>query len=214
MSKLTDPRQASMTLAYENLARRVLELERRSAWTATGAHPNGLDGIDSDNYVPGVSGFRLAETPEFNDLQLRGGIIGNAALENPVVPQYVYDYTSGFGLSTTIAHVRRTTITVPADVTSAIVSVSARIYAINNTAWLDYLYCQANIAGFNGLALPVAASGSNGSALNVSPFATTLSGLTPGATFTIDIDGLTAFGAWGANASNQADVAGTILWFR
>ena len=208
----------SLRREIDDLKAALRRLTSRSPFYGTGVHPNGLGGLDSDTYVAGASGFSLnglTGTPEFNDLKLRGGIIGNDALTNPVVPQYVYDYTSNFAVvGGTMTHVRRTTVTVPPGVTSAIVNVTARIYAVNDTAGLDYLYCQANIAGYNGLALPVPASGSNGSAMNVSAFASTLPGLTPGSTFTVDIDAMSAFGGWSANASNQADISGTILWFR
>ena len=207
---------------FAKLKKLVSDLSKRSPWSGSGAKVDGKGGIQSDNFDgdlaagdPGTTGWAMnAWRAAFGELLLRPGSIGNESLTNPVIPKFLYDATSGFGLSPTIAHVRRTTITVPDGVTSAIVSVTARIYAVNDTAGLDYLYCQANVAGYNGNAFPTPASGSNGSGTNVSPFSVLLTGLAPGSTFTVDIDGLTAFGTWSPNAANQADVAGTILWFR
>src|SRR6478736_3961445 len=83
-------------------------------FTGTGFHPNGLGGMDSDNYVPNVSGFRLAETPEFNDLKLRGGIIGNAALTNPVVGDAKATSATGFALAaSTLNELAGVNLTVP-----------------------------------------------------------------------------------------------------
>ena len=213
MAKQPDPWR-SLVGEIAALKRQVAEIARRSPWFNTGSRPNGVGGIDSNNYVEGVSGFRLAETPEFNDIRLRGGIIGNDALSNPVSAEFIYDSASNFGLTNSIGHIKRHSVTVPAGFTSAIVNVTCRIYAINPTAGLDYLYCQTNIAGYNGIAMPLPVSASGGSGFNVSPFAVLLSGLTPGSTFFVDIDGQTAFGAWAADLSNQADVSGSIIWFR
>ena len=203
----------------ENDARRQ---RNSSQYTNTGMAPDGFGGVQSDDFDgdlsnadAGTTGWAMnAQRAAFGELILRPGSIGNDALTNPVVPQYIYDYTSNFGVGTTMSHIRRTSITVPAGVTSAVVSVVGRIYAVNDTPNLDYLYCQTNVAGFNGIALPAPATGSNGSCTNISPFATTLSGLTPGSTFTVDIDAQVAAAPWSVNVYNQCDVAGTILWFR
>lgn len=217
MGKQSDMSPRDIYAYAEKLEQRIRSLEARSPFTGTGVHPNGVGGLDSNNFVTDVSGFRLngqTGTPEFNNLKLRGGIIGNDALTSPVVPQYVYDYGTNFGVSTTVSHIRRTTITVPAGITAAIVNVTGRVYAVNNTAGLDYLYVQTNVKGYNGLALPLPVSASGGSGFNVSPFSVLLTDLTPGSTFTVDVDAFTAFGAWAANASNTVDVSGAILWFR
>lgn len=189
----------------------------RSAFTGTGVHPNGNQGLDSDNYVAGAAGFSLRGGDgflEINDVLIRGGIIGNDSLSNPVAPGSIYDSRTNFSLTTTLTNIKTTTITVPPGFTEAAVSITARVFAINPTASLDYLYGQANIAGYNGYALPLAVSASGGSGTNVSPFSVVLSGLTPGSTFTVQIAACTGFAAWAANASNTAEVSGSILWFR
>lgn len=142
------------------------------------------------------------------------GKVSNDALVAPVAPGVVFDSLTNFSLTTTLTNIRTTTITVPAGFTRAAVSVVVRVFAINPTASLDYLYAQANIAGLNGYALPLAVSGNGGSGTNVSPFSTVLDNLTPGGTFTVQIAAGTAFAAWSASAQNTAEASGSIMWFR
>jgi hypothetical protein len=79
---------------------------------------------------------------------------------------------------------------------------------------LDYLFSQANINGFNGFALPTAASASGGSCLNVSTFAVVLSGATLGSNLVLQAAVGTQFGTWASSASNIADIAASITWYR
>jgi hypothetical protein len=159
-------------------------------------------------------------------LSLPAGIIGNDALTSPVVPQSVFGSVSNFALTarhpvTTADVISTTTITVPAGVTSAVVTVLSRVFAINNNstggtngAGSDYLYAQTGIAGFLDTCLPLSTGGSGGSNINISPFAKVLTGLTPGGTFTITIGACSDYLNWAASASNLATVSGNILWFR
>lgn len=194
----------------------IRRMQAASPFFGTGFHPNGAGGMDSDNFVAGTSGYSFKNdgNAEFNDLTLRGGIIGNESLTSPVAPGSIYDSRTNFALTTTLTNIRTTTITIPAGFTQAAVSVVVRVQAFNNTASLDYLYAQANIAGFNGYALPLAVTGSGGSGINVSPFSTVLSGLTPGGSFSVQIAAQTAFANWAADADNVAETSGSILWFR
>ena len=213
MAKQPDPWR-SLTGEIAALKVKLADLARRSPFFGTGMHPNGENGLDSDNFEADVSGYRLAETPEFNDIKLRGGIIGNDALTSPTSPQAPYDYVTGFSVPYDLTNLRTLTLPVPSGFTKAAVSLTVRIYAVNNTAGLDYLYSQANINGYNGLALPVAASANNGSCMNVSTFAAVLSGSALGSNLVLQAVGGTEFGAWGANASNQLDMSAMIVWYR
>jgi hypothetical protein len=154
-------------------------------------------------------------------LELPNGSVNNAALVNPVSPLAVYDYIQNFSLSTSLTNIRTTPITVPAGFTKAAVSITVRVFAYNpnttggyNGAGGDYLLAEANINGLNGFALPVAVSGSNGSGVNVSPFSTVLTGLTPGGTISLQIAASVNYAAWAANTQNTADVSGMIQWYR
>jgi len=83
-----------------------------------------------------------------------------------------------------------------------------------DAAGADYLTAQASIAGNNGVALPILAKGSSGSTINVAPVSTVLTGLVPGATFTLTVAAKTQYASWAINAANTVDVSGQILWFR
>ena len=145
----------------------------------------------------------------------------NDLLTKVVRTDAIFASASNFSLSTSSATKVSLTITVPAGFTKAAVSVIGRVFAINNNTTggpagtgLDYLYADARIAGFVGNGMPLVANGSNGSAMNVAPFAKVLTGLTPGDTFTILVNAATSYLSWAAQASNKADLSGTISWYR
>ena len=186
-----------------------------SPFFGTGVRPNGNQGLDSDNYVPATSGFSLnggTGVAEFKDIILYD--LPNSMLANPVMADSAYDYVTNFNVTTTLTNIKTKAIAVPAGFTQAAVTLTVRVYAINNSAGLDYLYSQANINGFNGLALPVAATNAGGSCMNVSTFSTVLDGANLGSTLTLQIAASTAFGSWGVNASNSADLSAAISWYR
>lgn len=189
------------------------QLRSRSAFTDTGMHPNGLGGLDSDNYVPDTSGYRLAETPEFNDIKLRGGIVGNDALTNPVVPQSVWKgTTANFGLAVAWSTLVTQVLTVPTDVSSVQIIGFVRLVATNTTASKDYLYSDFDIAGQScgGFATPVD-PGDPGTSF--CSFARTLPGLTPGDTVTLTASGSTSFAAW-ASSDNVCQISASVTWYR
>jgi hypothetical protein len=218
------------------LERRIALIEQRSPFTGTGlsAPASGVTQVDgslivqngeakSGNFAAGSAGWHLDHggNAEFNALTIRGGIIGNDALTSPVGVGAIYDSLTNFALTTVLTNIRTTNITVPSGFTKAAVSIVVRVYAINpnttggyDTHGGDYLYGEANIQGFNGYALPLAVSGSGGSGTNISPFSTVLSGLTAGSTFNVQIAASTNYANWAANASNTAEVSGSVLWFR
>jgi hypothetical protein len=143
----------------------------------------------------------------------------NALLTQVVKPQSIYSSASNFALTTTPTTLKTVTVTVPAGFTSAVVTVLARVFAINpNTTGgpagtgLDYLFCHPTVAGVSGAEMPLVATGSQGSAMNVSPLATVLTGLTPGGTFTVTVNASTDYLSWSAYTNNVAEISGTILW--
>ena len=147
--------------------------------------------------------------------------IPNDVLVSPVVPQSIYASVSNFALTTTPTTLQTTTITVPAGMTSSVVTVMARVFAINpNTTGgpagtgLDYLFCHPTVGAVSGAEMPLVATGSQGSAMNVSPLSTVLTGLTGGGTFTITVNASTDYLSWSAYTNNVAEISGNILWFR
>jgi hypothetical protein len=197
---MTAPRD--FTQRFLDLEREVRMLRTRSPFANTGISITAPGQFEIDGSVT-VTGDFIAE-----------GKISNDALVAPVAPGSIYDSRTNFALTTTLTNIRTTTITVPAGFTRAAVSIVVRVHAFNNNAGLDYLYAQANIAGYNGYALPLAVSGSGGSGTNVSPFSAVLSDLTPGGSFTVQIAAQTAFASWAADTQNTAEVSGSVLWFR
>jgi len=154
------------------------------------------------------------------DLDLVGGAQATRS-------QSVWATVSGFALSASYPHtapltvIKTVTITVPAGFTSANVSVISRVFAYNNntagginTLGGDYLLAQTGIAGTLDFALLQVVDGSGSSGIITSPLATTLTGLTPGSTFTITIGANSDYLNWAAATGNVATVSGNILWFR
>jgi hypothetical protein len=50
--------------------------------------------------------------------------------------------------------------------------------------------------------------------MNVSTFAAVLTGTDLGSNLVLQAAGMTAFGTWAANTSNQLDMSATIVWYR
>lgn len=150
-------------------------------------------------------------------LSLPAGIIGNDALTSPVTPQAVSANVTNFGVPVAETIILTETITIPAGFTSAVVSMTGRVFAYNPNSlvsYYEYLYARTKIGSLSGYAFPLEVAGTNGSGINVSTYAAVLTGLTGGNTFTITVRAWTGDRAWGAVAQNAADVHGSILWFR
>lgn len=223
MAQMPEPWK-TLSSEFAKVRERLRQLENRSPFFGTGIHPNGNQGLDSDNFVAGVSGYSFqgdTGNAEFNDLTLRGGIIGNDALTTPTAPGVVWATASNFAVSTSYTTLITRTVTVPPGFTSAAVSLTGRVFAIDpnttggsNGSGADYLYALTTIAGIDGNGLPIPLGGYNGSIINACPLSTILTGLTPGGTFTVSLSAASSFQAFAADASNTADLGGSILWFR
>lgn len=209
-------RQPTVSSTLRAQAKQLRRQGSASSYALTGAAVPEQGVTASPNFVAGSAGWALYDNGngEFNELTLRSGIIGNDALTNPVVPGYLFASANTFGVTTTLTNILTRNVTVPSGCTQLAASVTGRVYATNNTAGLDYLYGQANIAGFNGNALPLAVSGSNGTGTNISPFSVLLTGLTPGSNVAFQMAASTAFASWASNASNVVELSGLLLWFR
>lgn len=188
-------------------------LFNRSPFTGTGMHTNGLNGMDSDNYVPDVSGWRLAETPEFNNLKLRGGIVGNAALTNPVIPAQQFIGTNTFGLTTSGAYILSRSAPVPAGCAAVTVTAYGRVSAINSTASDDAVYSTIDVNGAGGNQFGTDVRAGKFSTSSVG-FSTTLTGLTAGDSVVTRLFASTGLATWASNAANGADLSVTYLWTR
>ena len=173
----------------------------------------------SGNFSTYSTGWRLPQngTPEFNDLRLRGGIIGNDALSNPVEPVAAHADASGFSASAAWSTVMTATVTVPAGFTRALIlSLATNASVLNGSGSEDWLYVSANIPAYGGglpgyvTSSPNVPAGNYGSAYDFrSVVLTGLSG-----SFTITGQVSTDLGSWGSNASNTANLDASILFLR
>jgi hypothetical protein len=147
-------------------------------------------------------------------LSLPAGIIDNAALTSPVVPQKIFFYTQGFALSTTAGTFASQAVTVPAGMTSAVVAVTSRLYGLNSTGVNSSLACVSKVAGSGGFNLECSAVIPGDVGTSISPYSTVLSGLTPGGTFLLEVNGNSNGAGWAAWVGNTAEMSGSISWFR
>lgn len=216
MAKMPDP-QPSLLARIRAIEDQLRRQRSASPFYGTGVRPNGQQGLDSDNYQAGASGFSLRGGDgflEINDVLIRGGIIGNDSLTSPVVPGVINAGSSGFGIGVPYANVYSGTLNVPAGFTSAAISVVARVFALNNgTASVDYLRARPVVGGNTGTAVPIAATNAGGSATAVTPMSVVLTGLS-GGTIALAIQAAADYAAWPTDSLNRADLSGSVLWFR
>ena len=219
MGKQPDP--------FPSLIQRIRKIEewmRRkdssSPFFGTGMHPNGSGGIDSDNFVAGVSGYSLKNTGnvEFNDVTLRGVLVG---LDTPVQQKTYRASAQAFSLSTTLLEKAGLDITVPESCTRASVALFGRMYAINprttggsNGTGGDALYVRVGVAGNYSTTTPDGVSGSNGFATTITSDSFDLTGLTPGGTIRVSVEGGSAYQSLAAHADNYINVVAQITWLR
>ncbi|WP_426998174.1 hypothetical protein [Pseudarthrobacter sp. N5] len=146
-------------------------------------------------------------------LSLPNGIIGNAALSNPVQIGTASNGIGNYAITTTSTVRASVTLTVPAGFTQAVVIANPTAMGYNNTASADYLYVMAVIQGIGGGELYTAAPAGLGVGL-AAPFHTTLTGLTGGQTITVSVATRTGTNAWAASTANQANIYATAIYLR
>ena len=213
---------AALPEPWKSLSSRIYKIEEtlkgllnRSPFFGTGMHANGAGGIDSDNFEADTAGWRLAETPEFNDLKLRGGIVGNGALTNPVVPAVAHADAVDFTVPTTANATRATaTIPVPDGYTRAMVTAHAHASCFNPNAGADYLFVVAWIQDdtTRGWGMPVTI-GPNESATTSQTATALLTGLSGSFTVKVALSSVNA--AFTTSTSgNVCNIDATVLFLR
>lgn len=135
------PEQPSLMRMIRKIEDRLRRLETRRSLPNSSIGEGGLRSSNFDGTLDpataGTAGWGLSGTNGnaiFNDVVLRGGIIGNDALTAPVKPAGVYDQISNFAYTTTATDRLVTAVLVPAGFTSALVSVVATAQAVNSGA--------------------------------------------------------------------------------
>lgn len=149
---------AALPQPWKSLAARIYKLEeaqRRqrnaSPFSGTPFRPREDGGINSTNFDgdlnggdPGTQGWAMDDNQAaFGQLLLRDGIVGNAALTNPVVPAVVHAQSDSFTVPTTNTARATATVPVPTGYTRAIVTAHAHASCFNPNAGADYLYVVA-----------------------------------------------------------------------
>ena len=217
MSKLPEPRR-SMTGEIRRDRANARESRNSSPFSGTGVHPNGLQGLDSDNYVPAASGFRLnggTGVIEAKDVILYD--LPNSMLASPVLPARLHADASNFAVTTSWAAVASVSTTVPDGYSQALIlNLAAGATAYNNTAAVDFLYVSADMSGTTLGGWTIGSVDVDATGTGVAyDFRTGLAtGLTPGATVTFSLEVSTAFGTWAAINANVANLDVAMLWLR
>lgn len=192
----------------DHLIRRLQDLERLVQQLAASNPyaPMGLKPMTGG--VEFTGNMKVAGT-----LELPAGIIGNAALANPVQIATSSNYINNYAITTTSTVRASVTLTVPAGFTQAVVITNPTGMGQNSTATADYLYVQAVVNGVNGGELYTSAGA--GLAVGIaSPFHTTLTGLTGGQVITVSVATRTGFATWTASTANQANIYATAIYLR
>ena len=144
---------------------------------------------------------------------LGAGSVTFAALAAPTLPAVVNLTTTAFAPVATWAEVVGLDLTVPADCTRLLVTATAWIYAVNNSAAVDNLNARVSLAAVDGQAfltpLPVAGFNTISAGLGV-----LAAGLTPGATVRLKASAKTTTGTWTTDAANTATLVASLTWLR
>lgn len=222
MSKMPDP--------FPSLLARIRAIEAKlaskgSPFFGTGFHPTADNGIASDNFdgdlnagSAGTKGWAMdADQAAFGELILRPGSIGNDALTDPVIPGSVWVASTSFSVAVAWNTVASQTVTVPAGCTRLEADVRARVTAFYNNVGtgVDYLYARLTVGGQSSGFYPLAVTDSGGSGTNHVFRNVLLTGLTPGATVSITLEGSTSFNSWaGPTTNNEAQIGASLRWLR
>lgn len=211
------------------LREQVRRITNASPFSNTGVHIPAPGQIVSDNYVEGVSGFALRGGDgylEIGDVRIRGGIIGNDALSDPVIPGVVNQQATNFGLAgggtPGLAEKVGANLVVPDGCTRLLANVQGSLFAFNpNTSGgsdgsgASAYYVAIKLAGSAWSDhSPVGVTGSGGYATATTGEAYNLTGLTPGDTLRLSVGGSTGYTSVAADSGNRATVSATLLWLR
>lgn len=198
---------------FQDLERQLNELRAANPFATMGVKPMP-DGLIVEGYET-VNGPLLINGPATitGALNLPAGIIGNAALANPVQMETSSNYLSNYAIGTTSTVRASLTLTVPPGFTQAVIIANPTGMGQNSTATVDYLYVQAIIQGTPGGELYTSAGA--GLAVGVaSPVHMTLYGLTDGEEITVSVATRTGFATWAAAPGNQANIYATAIYLR
>jgi len=161
----------------------------------------------------GMSATAEGETTVDGTLILKPASITDADLANPAVRQAVNLTTTAFAPTSTWAEVVGLDLTVPTDCTRLLVTASAWVYAVNNSAAVDNLNARVSLGLVDGQAFltPLPIAGFNTISAGVAVLADSL---VPGATIRLKASAKTTTGAWTTDAANTATLVASLTWLR
>jgi len=141
------------------------------------------------------------------------GAVTYAALAAPTLPAAVNLMATAFAPTATWAEVAGLDLTVPADCTRLLVTASAWVYAVNNSAAVDDLHARVSLGATDGQAFlnPLAISGYGTISADLAVLA---EGLTPGATLRLKGSAKTTTGTWTTDPANTAGLTASLTWLR
>ena len=170
--------------------------------------------VNSSPYArSGTTVTAEGETTVDGSLILQPGSITDVDLANPAVRQAVNLTTTAFAPTSTWAEVAGLDLTVPTDCTRLLVTASAWVYAVNNSAAVDNLNARVSLGLVDGQAFltPLPIAGFNTISAGVAVLADSL---VPGATIRLKASAKTTTGAWTTDAANTATLVASLTWLR
>lgn len=202
-------------------SRRLRKLETAAGLGNSAIGAGGLiirnnGAVRSEDFAAGATGYRLqGDSAEFNDLTLRGGIIGNDALTSPVHPQVNRLRTNDFPITTTETTRLSLPIPIPAGYTKALILALVRATGFNDTLSPDMLYVGVDIPGEVNIGYQgQGAAESNWSASAVGDSVGLTTGLTSASTITADARILTRDANWSTSPGNTLTLSAMTLFLR
>jgi len=182
-----------------------LRQELRELRAADPYAPMGMKPMAGGVEFPGD--VRIAGT-----LDLPVGIIGNAALADPIVVKTSGVSQNSFAIGTSTATVALGTVTIPAGYSRASILCMVVGGALNSTGSLDYLYVSSSINDVGGGESPQPAA-AGGYATTSANGIRTLTGLN-GGTITLGCRIRTNGGSWASSTSNFANMNAVVYFSR
>lgn len=151
----------------------------------------------------------------FNNIVLRGGIIGNDSLTNPVVPQRLQSYNNIFSITTTFASKLADTLVTPDGFTSVSILAIAHITGVNSRTAAGLLQVRISVNGFPN-APQINEAQPSGYTQVSNSYATELTGLTDGQTIPISVEAAVDAGTWSpiTGSDNVVSFAVQAMFFR
>lgn len=212
MSALPDPFK-TLSGEIRKMKEQLRRLSNASAFTGTGMHPNAFGGIESDNYVSGISGysFNADGNAEFNTITLRAGSVSSTALTNPSVSGVAGVEVTNFAVSTISAEVAGVNLVVPEGCTKLAISATGHVYAENLTVNDDALWAFVRVESVAGQSLGVSLVAA-GLATASCSLATSIAGLTPLSTVRLGLWAGSSVNTLATNVNHTATLASTLTW--